>query len=86
MPAVAGAVPAELYRQREADAGDPGGIVRADIDDADILPLESYEDGDEVYIEGPEPDDVLDHEEPEATHIWWRARVLRAVTLKQDYN
>jgi hypothetical protein len=70
------AVSAEAYECIEAESGDTGGILRGDILDPDIRPLGSFVDGDEVYVEGDDPDDVLDDTDDTTirdTHIWWRA-------------
>lgn len=71
------AVPAEPL----ADVDDgQGGITRADIlDDAMVLPLDTFPIGAEVYVESEDASDCLFDEDPEAerdSHIWWRAEVL----------
>jgi hypothetical protein len=72
------AVAAGRYLRVEEDAGDPGGIVRADIAGDDIRALGEFEDGDDVYVEG-DAEDVLDDADDEtstASRIWWRGRVV----------
>ncbi len=69
------AVPAAGYAHLDDEAGNPGGIMRIEINPADIRQLGSFEVGDEVFVEG-DADDVLDDDEPEATRIWWRGSVI----------
>jgi hypothetical protein len=79
LPCDARAVPAGGYLQVEEDAGDPGGIVRADIAGHDIRALGEFEDGQEVYVESDASDDVLDDRDDETSagsRNWWRGRVL----------
>jgi hypothetical protein len=61
------------------DSGE-GGITRADIlDDAMVLPLDTFPTGAEVYVESEDASDCLFDEDPEAertSHIWWRAEIL----------
>lgn len=79
LPADARAVPAEPYVHIDDEAGNPGGVTRADLADDTIRPLGSFEDGAEVFIEGVADDDVLDDTDAEtaaATRIWFRAAVL----------
>lgn len=78
VPAETRAVAGEAYAHVDDEAGNPGGITAADVADDYIRQLDSFEHGAEVFVEG-EPDDVLDDEEPVATRIWWRARVILAV-------
>ena len=80
LPREAFAVPAGPYIQVEEEAGDPGGIVRADITSVDIRALGEFEDGSDVYVESDTTDDVLDDTDGETTavsRIWWRGRVLK---------
>jgi hypothetical protein len=73
------AVPADLYASVDEAAGNPGGVTRADLTDADIRALSEFVDGQEVYVESSEPADVLDDTDDTtatATRIWWRARVV----------
>ena len=79
LAAEARAVAAEPYLSVDEEAGDPGGVTRADIADGDIRPLGTFEDGAEVYVESPDPTDALDDTDESTdaeTHIWWRAVIL----------
>ncbi len=65
------------YVEIEEEDGDPGGITRAEINDADVR-LAEFLDGADVYVEG-EAGDVLDDTTDEravATRMWGRARVI----------
>jgi hypothetical protein len=69
------AVPAEPRAQLGDDAGNPGGVTRGDIADADIRAV--GENGSDVYVEG-DPEDVLEDEGDAttlATRVWWRAPI-----------
>jgi hypothetical protein len=73
------AVPAEPYAGIEDDAGNPGGVTRADIRSEDVRCLGEFDDGSDVYVESDATDDVLDDTDDEAaaaSRIWWRGRVL----------
>jgi len=78
LPCDTRAVPADLYTEIEDDAGNPGGVMRADIRAVDMRCLGELEEGQDVYVEG-DPEDVLDDEDDETTlasRIWWRGRIL----------
>lgn len=68
------AVAAAVYAHLDDEAGNPGGIMRIEINPADIQPLGNFDVGAEVFVES-EPEDVLDDMEPEATRIWWRGTI-----------
>ena len=79
LPCDVRAVPAEPYAGIEEEAGNPGGITRADIAAIDIRCIGEFEDGQEVYVESDASDDVLDNADDETcagSRIWWRGRVL----------
>ena len=79
LAAEACAVRAEPYLGVDEEAGDPGGITRADVSDGDIRALGTFDDGGEADVESPELEDVLDNTDESAeaeTHIWWRAVIL----------
>lgn len=71
------AVPAAAYAHLDDEAGNPGGIMRIEINPADIRPLGQFLVGDEVFVQG-DANDVLDDDEPEATRIWWRGTVIES--------
>ena len=73
------AVPADVYAHLDDDAGNPGGITKADIPDGDIRSLGSFEHGSEVYVEADDPNDVLDDDDPDATRIWWRGTIITGI-------
>ena len=78
LPCDAHAVAAGPYIQVEEDAGDAGGVTRADIKVVDIRALGEFEDGKEVFVEG-DAEHVLDDADDETTlasRVWWRGRVL----------
>ncbi len=69
------AVGAEPYLAIEEAHGNPGGLTRAELRDDDIRALGSFDDGDQLYLEG-EPEQVLDDTDDDtiaATRVWWRA-------------
>ncbi|MFI5297301.1 MAG: hypothetical protein ACHREM_04325 [Polyangiales bacterium] len=70
------AVPAAPYAHVDDEAGNPGGITRADVADEFIRALSGFEDGAEIFVESDDDGDVLDDEEAEGTRIWWRAVVV----------
>jgi hypothetical protein len=71
------AVPAARYAHLDDEAGNPGGIMQGEIDPADIRTLGQFQVGDEVFVQG-DAADVLDDDEPDATRIWWRGRVIES--------
>ena len=72
------AVRAAPYVQLDDEAGNPGGVTRADLDEPDIQTLGDFRIGDEVFVEG-DPDETLDPDDPEQGRIWWRATVTGAL-------
>jgi hypothetical protein len=49
------------------------------VADADIEPVAVFMKGVDLYVESPDPTDVLDTSDDESerlTRIWWRATVL----------
>ena len=70
------AVSAERYGYVDDDAGNPGGITRAEIGEGDIRQLSEFGDATEVFVESEDPDDVLDDEDPNGSRIWWRGTTL----------
>ena len=70
------AVPAASYCA--LDEGQ-GGVTRADIRTDDIVTLDQFAPGDDVFVESEDPEDILDDTDVATeveTRIWWRATIV----------
>jgi hypothetical protein len=70
------AVPAEPYRDVDNDCG---GITAMDVRPEDVRRLGEFGPGQEVFVEGDDPDHAWERETEEGrrnTRIWWRAVVV----------
>ena len=69
------AVPAAPYVHLDDEAGNPGGVTRADLAGASPQPIGSFQVGVEVFVQS---EDVLDDADPETTRIWWRGTIIES--------
>jgi hypothetical protein len=69
------AVRAAPYVCVDDEAGNPGGVTRADLNDDDIRPLGAFKIGDEVFIEGLPQETLNVDDETGRARIWWRALI-----------
>ena len=70
------AVSGTTYNDLDNDAGNPGGITRDQISEADIRTLGEFAVGTEVFIEGEPRENLDDADETGGSRIWWRGTVV----------